>query len=198
MPTLTILNWSCKIRSKRHGIKAQNSNEDPKPTIPSVTSIPCDSLKSMLLWLKNLFLIRNVGCGQSLWNQDAYLILKCLFWCHLAGKDCLHQHSLCSTLWCQASGEDLMLVQCSVKFAQSAYIMILGSPWLRFASLKQTRLNFKTYTNLLQNKENKFQQHLKNRNPTAISNKTPQSLLLFALKWHVLGNTAIMVDSDFN
>lgn len=64
--------------------------------------------------------------------------------------------------------------------------------------LKQTRLNFKTYTNLLQDKENKFQQHLKNPNPTAISNKTPQSLLLFALKWHVLGNTAIMVDSDFN
>lgn len=129
MPTLTIPNWSCKTHSKRHGIKAKNSNEDPKPTIPSITSILCDSLKSMLLWLKYLVLIRNVGCGQSLWNQDTYLILKCLFWCHLAGKDYLHQHSLCPTHLVSGIREDLTLVQCSVKLAQSAYTLILGPPW---------------------------------------------------------------------
>lgn len=128
MPTLTILNWSCKTHSKIHGIKAQNSNEDPKPTTLPVTSILSDSLKSMLLWL-------NGGSGQSLWNQDAYLILKCLFMVPLSRQRLPSPaFPLCHSL---VSGvrEDLMLVQCSVSLHTD-----FGVTLIEVCFLKQTRL----------------------------------------------------------
>lgn len=91
--------------------------------------------------------------------------------------------------------EDLMLVQCPVKLAQ---------PTQQFWGHLDRGLLFKaektencTRTQICSKiKKINFSIILKTPTLLLYPTKIPQSLVLFALKWHMLGNTALMVESD--